>query len=151
MEVLNADAILQPLLLVKAVLSVLCVFLFFYYRHHWNRAKQHLPVHLFFTKWRAVRHAFALGAAAIGFAAGFVIELFGRLSGISENWAVFLAGGFEIGSLLCILLVFFELAMEDVPHFDGIAKGRYAQSPPQANAPNEKKGGKASRKRKAKR
>jgi hypothetical protein len=60
-------------------------------------------------------------------------------------------GGFEIGSLLCILLVFFELAMEDVPHFDGIAKGRYAQSPPQAYVPDGKRGRKAARKRKAKR
>jgi hypothetical protein len=119
---LRADELVMPLLLVKAVLAILAVVLFLYYRHYWNRAKHHLAVHFFFAKWRAVRHAFILGFAAVGFAIGFTLELFGQQLGLGATAARFVSSIFEVGSLFCMLYVFFTLALEDVPHFQHISE-----------------------------
>jgi hypothetical protein len=110
------------MLLVKAVLAILAALLFVYYKLNWERAKRHLPVHFFYAKWRAVRHAVALGAAAVGFAIGFSIELFGEQLGFSAGKARFFSSLFEIGSLFAMLFVFFELCMEDVPHFQRLSQ-----------------------------
>jgi hypothetical protein len=118
---ISASDLISPLLLVKAILAALAVFIFLYYRHYWDRAKHRLPIHYFFTKWRAVRHAFFLGIAAIGFALGFSIELFGVPLGMSANLARIVSSIFEAGSLFSMLYVFFSLALEDVPHFQRIA------------------------------
>ena len=82
-----ASDLISPLLLVKALLAWLAFFIFIYYRHYWNAAKQKLPVHFFFTKWRAVKHAYFLGYASLGFALGFSLELFGAPLGLSPNAA----------------------------------------------------------------
>ena len=58
--------VISALLLVKAVLAVLAVLLFVYYKLYWEKAKRHLPIHFFYAKWRAVRHAVALGARDAG-------------------------------------------------------------------------------------
>lgn len=112
---------ISAMLLVKAVLALLAVLLFVYYKFYWERAKRHLPIHFFYAKWRAVRHAVALGAAAAGFAIGFSLELFGSSLGFSANKARFFSSIFEIGSLFAMLFVFFELTLEDVPHFQHLA------------------------------
>ena len=118
---LNASDLLSPLLLVKALLAWLAFFIFLYYRHYWNAAKQKLPVHFFFTKWRAVKHAYFLGYASLGFAIGFTIELFGVPLGLSPDSARIASSIFEVVSQFCLLYVFFSLALEDVPHFQRIA------------------------------
>ncbi|MFA6328903.1 MAG: hypothetical protein WCY41_05645 [Candidatus Micrarchaeia archaeon] len=129
---LSASDLISPLLLVKALLAWLAFFIFLYYRHYWNTAKQKLPIHYFFTKWRAVRHAYFLGAASLGFAIGFSIELFGVPLGMSSNLARFVSSIFEIGSQFSLLYVFFSLALEDVPHFQ-----RISDPSAQAVAPND--------------
>ena len=116
-----ASDLISPLLLVKAILAALAVIIFLYYRHHWDRAKHRLPIHYFFTKWRAVRHAYFLGIASIGFALGFSIELFGVPLGMSANLARIVSSVFEACSLFSMLYVFFSLALEDVPHFQRIS------------------------------
>jgi len=118
---LNASDLISPLLLVKALLAWLAFFIFIYYRHYWNAAKQKLPLHFFFTKWRAVKHAYFLGYASLGFAIGFSLELFGVPLGMSANMARFVSSIFETGSLFSMLYVFFSLALEDVPHFQRIS------------------------------
>ncbi|MCX6772103.1 MAG: hypothetical protein NTX79_08725 [Candidatus Micrarchaeota archaeon] len=118
---LNASDLLSPLLLVKALLAWLAFFIFIYYRHYWNAAKSRLPVHFFFTKWRAVKHAYFLGYASLGFALGFSLELFGVPLGMSPDAARIASSIFEAASLFCILYVFFSLALEDVPHFQRIS------------------------------
>lgn len=125
MDPLEAGDVVAPMLLVKAVLAILAVLLFVYYKFYWEKAKRHLPVHFFYAKWRAVRHAVALGAAALGFAIGFSLELFGVQLGFSPNKARFFSNIFEIGSLFAMLFVFFELALEDVPHFQHLAEGKH--------------------------
>ena len=112
----------SALLLVKVVLALLAALLFVYYKFYWEKAKRHLPIHFFYAKWRAVRHAVALGAAAVGFAIGFSLELFGLQLGFSPDKARFFSSIFEIGSLFAMLFVFFELALEDVPHFQHISE-----------------------------
>jgi hypothetical protein len=118
---ISSGDILTPLLLVKAILAILAVLLFAYYKVHWDSAKKLLPIHFFYAKWRAVRHAMVLGLAAIGFAIGFTIELIGSQAGLSSSWLLFLSSLFEAGALLCILFVFFELSLEDVPHFQHLS------------------------------
>jgi hypothetical protein len=118
---LGASDLISPLLLVKAVLAWLAFFIFLYYRHYWNAAKQRLPIHFFFTKWRAVRHAYFLGYASLGFAIGFSLELFGVPLGLSPDAARIISSIFEVGSQFCLLYVFFSLALEDVPHFQRIS------------------------------
>ena len=148
---LDASDLISPLLLVKALLAWLAFFIFLYYRHYWNAAKQKLPVHFFFTKWRAVRHAYFLGYASLGFAIGFSLELFGVPLGMSANLARFVSSLFETGSLFCMLYVFFSLALEDVPHFQRIADAT-AQivAPPsmQRRAPSRQKPKKMNAKKK---
>lgn len=119
---LQSDELVMPLLLVKAVLAFLAVALFLQYRHYWEKAKRHLDIHFFYTKWRAVKHAYILGLAAIGFAIGFSLELFGTMLGLSPTAARFVSSVFESGSLLCLLYVFFTLCLEDVPHFQHMAE-----------------------------
>ncbi len=119
---LDSANVIPPLLLVKAVLAFLAVLLFVYYRVYWDRAKRHLPVHFFYAKWRAVKHAGMLGLAAAGFAIGFSLELFGAQLGLSANYASAVSSIFEIGSLFSMLYVFFTLALDDVPHFQHIAE-----------------------------
>lgn len=116
---------ISPLLLVKALLAWLAFFIFLYYRHYWDRVKGHLPVHYFFAKWRAVKHAYFLGAASLGFAIGFSIELLGVPLGLSPDSARMLSSVFEAASLFGMLYVFFSLALEDVPHFQRIADGKH--------------------------
>ena len=118
--------VVDLLLLVKAVLAILGVLLFVYYKMHYEQAKKHMQVHLFYAKWRAARHLTAMGAAVAGFAIGFSVELFGVLygaqHGFSANHARFYSSLFEAGSLLAMLYVFFELSLEDVPHFQHMAE-----------------------------
>ncbi len=118
-EVESGDVI-SSMLLVKAVLALLAVCLFIYYKLYWDRAKRHLQVHFFYARWHVVRHATALGLAAVGFAIGFSLEFFGTQLGLSTNMARFSSSVFEIASLFSILYVFFTLALEDVPHFQHI-------------------------------
>ena len=118
---ITATDLISPLLLVKATLSWLAFFIFAYYRHYWNAAKKKIPIHFFFAKWRAVRHAYFLGAASLGFAIGFSIELAGVALGMSANEARIASSVFEAASLFGLLYVFFSLALEDVPHFQRIA------------------------------
>ncbi len=113
--------VVTALLLVKAVLAILAVLLFIYYKANWDRAKKHLPIHFFYAKWRSVKHAVFLGLASLGFAIGFAVELAGAQYGLSMNLTRFISGIFETGSMLCMLYVFFTLALEDVPHFQHIA------------------------------
>ncbi len=124
---------ISSLLLVKALLAILAVLLFVYYKFYWDRAKHHLQIHHFFTKWRAVRHAVVLGLAAVGFAVGFSVELFGSFLGLTPNWARFVSSVFEIGSQFCLLSFFFSLAVDDVPHFQHVAESarrrHHAQAP----------------------
>lgn len=114
---IGSGEVIGSLLLVKAILAMLGVLLFIYYKVHWDRAKRHLEIHHFFTKWKTVRHAMVLGLATIGFAVGFSVELFGEGFGLTPNWARFVSSVFEIGSQFCLLFFFFSLALEDVPHF----------------------------------
>lgn len=137
---LRPDELVMPLLLVKAVLALLAVVLFLHYRYYWGKAKRHLDVHFFYTKWRAVRHAFILGLAAIGFAAGFSLELFGQSLGLGPTAARFVSSVFEAGSLFCILYVFFTLSLEDVPHFQHMAEASRHRHP-QALIGHEKRSG----------
>ena len=118
---LSASDLISPLLLVKALLAWLAFFIFIYYRHYWNAAKRKLPIHFFFTKWRAVKHAYFLGYASLGFAIGFSIELFGAQLGMSPDFARIASSVFEAASLFSLLYVFFSLALEDVPHFQRIS------------------------------
>ena len=146
--------VISALLLVKAVLAVLAVLLFVYYKFYWEKAKRHLPIHFFYAKWRAVRHAVALGAAAAGFALGFSLELFGSSLGFSANKARFFSSIFEIGSLFAMLFVFFELTLDDVPHFQHMAEAarhRHPQNGEAQAAPAAKKAAAAGRKAKGKR
>lgn len=125
----------SALLLVKAVLAALAVLIYVYYKMNWERAKKHLQVHFFFTRWKTVRHAIALGAASFGFAVGFAIELLGPQLGFSASQSRFYSSLFEIGALLSMLYVFFTLAMEDVPSFQHIAESArhpHARQEPQA-------------------
>lgn len=119
---IGSAEVVSDLLLVKAVLAALAVLLFAYYKVNWDRAKKHLPVHFFFTRWRSAKHAVFLGIAAIGFAAGFFIELIGAQYGLSPNSSRFFSSLFEIGALLGLLYVFFTLAIEDVPSFQHISE-----------------------------
>lgn len=136
---IKPDEMLMPLLLVKAVLAMLAVVLFLYYRYYWEKAKKHLAVHFFFTKWRAVKHAFILGFAAMGFAIGFFLELFGAQLGLSATAARFVSSIFEVGSLFCMLYVFFTLALEDVPHFQHISETVHHHKHDNGQAAPEKK------------
>ena len=121
-ETIGSGEITTALVLVKAVLAILAALLFLYYKFYWDRAKRHLQIHFFYTKWRAVRHAVFLGAAAIGFAIGFTLEIFGTALGMDASAARLVSSVFEIGSLFAMLWVFFQLALEDVPHFAHIAE-----------------------------
>lgn len=121
-EPIGSGEVVTALLLVKAVLAALAVLIFIYYKASWDSAKRHLPIHFFYAKWRAVRHAVFLGLAALGFAIGFSVELAGTQYGLSANFSRFLSSVFETGSMLCMLYVFFTLAMEDVPSFQHIAE-----------------------------
>lgn len=138
---LGSQEVVLALLLIKAVLAFLAVLLFAHYKLAWERAKRHVPVHYFFAKWRAVRHAVFLGFAAIGFALGFSIELLGVEYGLSPNLARAASSVFEIGSLLLMLYVFFTLALEDVPAFQHISESarrnhhRAAAPPEEARRP----------------
>lgn len=143
---ISSPDLLQPLLLAKALLAWLSSFIFIYYWHHWQRAKHKLPVHFFFAKWRAVRHALFLGLASLGFAMGFSIELAGPIIGLPPGMASIASSAFEALSLFCMLYVFFSLALEDVPHFQ-----RIAESPPQAPKPQPLKNGRRHKKRMRKR
>ena len=137
---LESGEVISSLLLVKAVLAVLAVLIFAYYKFYWEKAKHHLQVHFFYAKWRAVRHAVALGVAAVGFAIGFTVELFGTQLGLSANMARFVSSVFEIGSLFSMLFVFFNLALEDVPHFQHIAEAaRHHHRHPQSPGPEHEK------------
>jgi len=122
---LGPSDFISPLLLVKALLAWLAFFLFLYYRHYWERAKAGLDIHHFFIKWRAVRHAYFLGFASLGFAIGFSLELVGVPLGLSPDAARIASSIFEVASLFCILYVFFSLVLEDVPHFQRIADGTH--------------------------
>lgn len=119
---IKGDDLVMPLLLVKALLAILAVVLFLYYRFYWQKAKRHLAVHYMFTRWHAIRHAFILGLAAMGFAIGFSLELFGVQLGLSATAARLMSSVFEVGSLFCLLYVFFTLALEDVPHFQRLCE-----------------------------
>ena len=121
-ETIGSGEIITALVLIKAVLAILAVLLFLYYKFYWEKAKRHMPIHFFYTKWRAVRHAVFLGMAAIGFAVGFTLEIFGVALGMSASLARGISSLFEIGSLVAMLWVFFQLALEDVPHFAHIAE-----------------------------
>jgi len=137
---ISASDLIPPLLLVKALLAWLAFFIFLYYRHYWNGAKGRLPIHFFFTKWRAVKHAYFLGYASLGFALGFSIELLGVPLGMSADAARFASSIFEAGSLFCMLYVFFSLALEDVPHFQRISgsQAQKAAQPSMAPATRQK-------------
>lgn len=119
---ITSNDVLQPLLLIKVVLAVLAVLLFVYYRYYWERAKRHLSIPFFYAKWRAVKHAFILGIAALGFAVGFLIELFGTQLGLSAGATQAVSSAFEICSLLVMLYMSLTLTLEDVPHFQHIAE-----------------------------
>ena len=121
-DTVSPTEIVNALLLIKAVLAILAVLLFLYYKFYWERAKRHLPIHFFYTKWRAVRHAIALGIASIGFAVGFTLEIFGESLGFSAGAARAVSSVFEIGSLFAILWVFFQFALEDVPQYAHISE-----------------------------
>ena len=121
-EIVGSGEIVNALLLIKAVLAILAVVLFIYYKLYWDKVKRHLPINFFYTKWRAVRHAVALGIASIGFAVGFSLEIFGVALGMSPTLARAVSSVFEIGSLGAILWVFFQLALDDVPHFAHISE-----------------------------
>lgn len=121
----NYDLI-APLLLVKALLAWLGFFIFLYYWHYWKKAKDRLPVHFFFAKWRATRHAYFLGVASFGFALGFSIELVGAPLGMNADFARMVSSALEAASLFCMLYVFFSLAVEDVPHFQRVADPFYS-------------------------
>ena len=136
---LAASDLISPLLLVKALLAWLAFFIFMYYRHYWNAAKQKLPIHFFFTKWRAVRHAYFLGYASLGFALGFSIELFGVPLGMSPDAARIASSIFEVASQFCLLYVFFSLALEDVPHFQRIADASAQTVAPHNASPDAQK------------
>ena len=146
---LNSSDLIPPLLLVKALLAWLAFFLFIYYRHYWNASKQRLPVHFFFTKWRAVKHAYFLGYASLGFAIGFSLELFGAPLGMSPNLARFVSSIFEVASLFSMLYVFFSLALEDVPHFQRIADAS-AQTVAPPSSPHQAQERQKPKKRKGK-
>ena len=111
-----------PFLLIKAVLAILASLLFFYYKYNWERAKKHLPIHFFYTRWRSAKHAIILGSAALGFAVGFTLEIFGQGAGLSADMARLISSFFEVGALFFMLFVFFELVMEDVPQLQHIAE-----------------------------
>jgi hypothetical protein len=133
-EPIHLADVLQPLELVKALLALLCVILFLYYRKSYEEAKRHLPVHFFYAKWRTARHAFILGLASLCFAAGFTLELLGAGIGLSQGMAAVLASLFEAGGLFFVLYMFFTLAIEDVPHFQHISESarkphRHAEIP----------------------
>ena len=134
--------LMQPLLLAKALLAWLSSFIFLYYWYHWQRAKHKLPVHFFFTRWRAVRHALFLGLASLCFAVGFSIELAGPAIGLPSDAASIASSAFEALSLFCMLYVFFTLALEDVPHFQ-----RIAESEPRAPHPKPSGQGRRHKKR----
>lgn len=121
-QTVGPGEIVTALVLVKAVLAILAALLFLYYKFYWEKAKRHMPIHFFYTKWRAVRHAIYLGMAAIGFAIGFTLEIFGFALGFSAGAVRAVSSLLEIGSLLAMLWVFFQLALEDVPHFAHIAE-----------------------------
>ena len=121
-ETVGSGDIVNALLLIKTVLALLAVVLFIYYKLYWDKVKRHLPINFFYTKWRSVRHAVALGLASIGFAVGFTLELFGSALGMSPTLARAVSSVFEIGSLAAILWVFFQLALDDVPHFAHISE-----------------------------
>ena len=127
-EIIGSGNMVDALLLIKAVLAMLAVVLFIYYKLHWDRVKRHLPINFFYTKWRAVRHAVALGLAFIGFAVGFSLEIFGVALGLSPGFARGVSSLFEIGSLGAILWVFFQLALDDVPHFAHISETAHTPS-----------------------
>jgi len=131
---LAASDLISPLLLVKALLAWLAFFIFIYYRHYWLAAKRKLPIHFFFTKWRAVKHSYFLGYASLGFAIGFSIELLGVPLGMSPDAARIASSIFEAASLFSMLYVFFSLALEDVPHFQ-----RISDSSAQTVAPRDAK------------
>ena len=114
--------VILPLLLVKTELAVLAVLLFAYYRFYWEKAKRHISVPYFYAKWRAVKHAFILGFAALGFAVGFSLELFGLQLGLNVDSARAVSSIFEVGSLFVMLYMSLMLTLEDVPHFQRIAE-----------------------------
>ncbi|MEM4633868.1 MAG: hypothetical protein QW275_01815 [Candidatus Anstonellaceae archaeon] len=118
--------VVDLLLLIKAVLAVLATILFIYYKMHYEQAKKHMQIHHFYAKWRVARHLTAMGAAVAGFSIGFAIELFGVLYGeqfgLSATRARFYSSLFEIGALFAMLYVFFELSLEDIPHFQHLAE-----------------------------
>ena len=119
---LTSIDVILPLLLVKAALAILAVLLFAYYKFYWEKAKRHLSVPYFYAKWRAVKHAFILGFAALGFAIGFSLELFGLQMGLDVDSARIISSVFELGSLFVMLYMSLTLTLEDVPHFQHIAE-----------------------------
>jgi len=129
MENLAGFEVASSILLIKAVLATLSFLLFIYYKYNWERAKKHLQVHFFYARWRVERHACALGVASFGFAAGFLLELFGSSLGMGANVVAVLSGVFEAGALFSMLWVFFNLALEDVPHMrhaEAVPRRHYA-------------------------
>ena len=114
--------VIPPLLLVKAELAILAVLLFAYYKFYWEKAKRHIRVPYFYAKWRAAKHAFILGAASLGFAVGFTLELFGLQLGLSVDNARIISSVFELGSLFVMLYMSLTLTLEDVPSFQHIAE-----------------------------
>ena len=139
--------LIPPLLLVKALLAWLAFFIFIYYWHYWQKAKGKLPVHFFFTKWRAVRHALFLGLASLGFAIGFSIELFSAQLGMAADTARITSSIFETASLFGMLYVFFSLALEDVPHFQRISDSSAQKVAPHSEKPAHKPTNKPIKKR----
>ena len=119
---IESQEVILALLLVKALLALLAALIFIYYKASWDNAKRHLPVHLFYAKWKTVRHAVLMGIAAIGFALGFAVELAGVQYGLSANMARFLSGIFEVFSMFFMLYFFFTLAIEDVPAFQHMSE-----------------------------
>lgn len=131
---IESQEVVMALLLVKALLALLAALIFVYYKMSWDAAKRHLPVHLFYAKWKTVRHVVLMGIAALGLTLGFSIELAGVQYGMAPNMARFLSSIFEIGSMFFMLYFFFTLALEDVPVFQHMGdaarhKPRHANHP----------------------
>jgi hypothetical protein len=73
-----------------------------------------------------------LGMSSVGFAAGFALEFASLQLGL-PSWCLLAADLFEAGALLGLLYVFFELSLEDVPHFQHLVdsarhRARHASS-----------------------
>ncbi|MCX6772999.1 MAG: hypothetical protein NTV88_04485 [Candidatus Micrarchaeota archaeon] len=121
-EIFGSGGMMDSLLLAKAALAWLAVALFIYYKLYWDKAKRHLPINFFYTKWRTVRHAVALGIASLGFAVGFTVELASGALGMAPDTALIVSSVSELCAFIAILWVFIQLALDDVPHFAHISE-----------------------------